>query len=84
MLLCTLVIEKVAKANTSQLQLILHLCSQGGRTSIRAYQRSATPALDNLEDFRMRFHCKLELKQAYWDIFTNMGVSECISHSLYE
>lgn len=83
MFLCTLVIEKAAKANTSRLQLTLVLHSQAGRTSIRAYQTSATLAFDSLEDFSVRFHCKLELKQTFWDIFTKMGVSECIPHSLY-
>ena len=84
MLLCTPVIEKVAKANTSQLQLTLDLHSQAGRTSTRAHQTSATLAFDNVEDFSMRFHGKLEVKQTFWDIFTKMGVCECIPPSLYE
>lgn len=50
MLLCTLVIKKFAIANTSQLQLTLDLSSQAGHARIRAYQRSAALAFDNLED----------------------------------
>lgn len=48
MLLCTLVMEKVAKDNTSQLQLTLNLSSQAGHASIRPYQISATLLLTTL------------------------------------
>jgi len=76
MLLSALVIEKVAKANTPQLQLTLNLRSQAGCTSTGAYRRSATLAFDSLEDFSMRFHCTLEWKQTFWDVFTKMRVCE--------
>lgn len=32
----------------------------------------------------MRFHCKLELKQTFWDLFTKMGVCESTPHSVIE
>lgn len=43
-----------------------------------------TLAFDSLEDFSLRFHCKLELNKTFWDVFTKMGMCGCIPHFLYE
>lgn len=84
MLVCTLVVGKVAKAARSQLQLTLNPHSQAGHISVKAYQRTVTLAFNSLEDFSKRFHCKLELNKTFWDVYTKMGMCACLPHSLCE